>query len=222
MDADHVVHDAYSCMGKTLKKMGKMSRREGVPLSTSAKVLKVMQTRGYTPGVHGSAQSKGRGSRLSVFGMQLREKQKAKRLYGVMERQFRNYFTKATATQGNTSEKLGQLLETRLDNVVFRFGFAKTRPQARQMVSHAMFNINEKKVNIPSYCVKVNDVISIRENKKAKKVFEDFTDRIGNLIVPGWLQLDAQAMSGKVVSIPQGDDLKEVYDSKQIVEFYSR
>ena len=209
-------------MGKTLKKIGKMSRREGVPLSTSAKVLKIMQSRAYAPGVHGSAQAKGHRSRLSVYGMQLREKQKAKRLYGIMEKQFRNYFTKASASKGNTGEKLGQLLETRLDNVVFRLGFAKTRPQARQMVSHAMFSVNGKKVNIPSYAVRIDDVVAVRENKKSKKVFEDYSERIGNDIVPGWLHVATAVMSGKVVSVPTGEDLKEVYDPKQIVEFYSR
>ena len=106
-------------MGKTLQKYGKMSRREGVALSTSNKVLKVIQRRPYIPGEHGSARAHGRPPRLSVFGKQLREKQKAKRIYGIMERQFRNYFKKATRAEGNTGENLGKILEMRLDNVVF-------------------------------------------------------------------------------------------------------
>jgi small subunit ribosomal protein S4 len=207
-------------MGRTTKTMGKMSRRDGVALSTSDSILKLMSRRAYAPGVHGSPNA--RPAKLSVFGAQLREKQKAKRLYGVMERQFRNYFEKATGLKGNSAENLQRLLETRLDNVVYKLGFAKTRPQARQMVSHAMFNVNGVKVNIPSYQVSVDDVIAIRGNKTAKKVFTDLEERLKNHTVPGWLHREASATSGKMVSVPQGDDLKEVYDPKMIVEFYSR
>ncbi len=211
-------------MAKTSKKMGKMSRREGVALTAGTKVMKVMQRRPYAPGVHGAPSGAGgrRRRRQSVYGQQLREKQKAKRLYGVMERQFRNYFSKATRMQGNTAENLARLLETRLDNVVYRLGFAKTRPQARQMVSHALFTVNGKKVNIASYQVRVDDVITVRDNKREKKVFEDLDERLGSYTVPGWLHTDGPARSGKVVSLPEGEDLKEVYDPTLIVEFYSR
>ena len=195
-----------------------MSRREGVALSNGASVLKVMQRRAYVPGVHGKAG--GFAAKLSVYGTQLREKQKAKRLYGIMERQFRNYFKKAASMSGNTGEHLARLLETRLDNTVYRLGFAKTRPQARQMVSHAMFYVNGVKVNIPSYQVKVGDIIEVRPNKKAKKLFNDLTDRLKNQAVTGWLHREEDT-KGKVVSMPQGEDLKEVYDPKLIVEFYS-
>jgi small subunit ribosomal protein S4 len=204
-------------MGKNLSPMGKMSRREGVALSTSTSTLKVMQKRPYIPGVHGKAGM--RPAKVSVFGTQLREKQKAKRLYGIMERQFRNYFTKATGMQGNTGENLGRLLEMRLDNAVFRLGFAKTRPQARQMVSHCMFLVNGQKVNIASYSVKVNDTIEIKANKKEKKVFSDLDERLKTHRVPGWLHREGEV--GKVVSLPMGDDLKEAYDPKLIIEFYS-
>lgn len=205
-------------MGKTLKPLGKMSRREGIPLSTSASIIKLMQKRPYAPGAHGKANA-GRPSRLSVFGQQLREKQKAKRLYGIMEKQFRNYFTKASRTQGNTGEQLCRLLELRLDNVVFRLGFAKTRPQARQMVSHGMFLVNGEKVNVPSYQVRTGDIVEIRANKAEKKVFGDLTDRLKSAIVPGWLHMEGG--KGKVVSVPAGEDLKEAFDPKLIVEFYS-
>lgn len=201
-------------------KMGKMSRREGVALSGSNKVLKIMQKRAYMPGAHGSP--KARPPRLSVYGTQLREKQKAKRIYGILEKQFRTYFDKATRMQGNTAENLPRMLETRLDNVVYRLGLAKTRPQARQLVSHALFTVNGKKVNIPSYTVRVNDVIAIRGNKLEKGVFSDLDDRLKHHTVPGWLHMDLGTKAGKVVSLPQGDDLKEVYDPKLIVEFYSR
>jgi small subunit ribosomal protein S4 len=207
-------------MGKTLKKYGKMSRREGVALSTGEGVLKVIQKRPYHPGQHGNANA-GRRKRLSVFGTQLREKQKAKRLYGVMERQFRNYFAKASRMPGNTGENLARLLESRLDNAVFRLGFAKTRPQARQMVGHALFTVNGKKVDIPSYQVRVDDVITIRDNKKEKGVFLDFAERMKHHAVPSWLHMEADS-TGKVVGVPEGEDLKEVYDPKLIVEFYSR
>ncbi|MBI1908076.1 30S ribosomal protein S4 [Candidatus Uhrbacteria bacterium] len=205
-------------MGKTLNKLGKMSRREGVPLSTSASIIKVMQRRPYAPGAHGKKNA-GRPPRLSVFGQQLREKQKAKRLYGIMEQQFRNYFTKASRLEGNTGEHLSRLLELRLDNVVFRLGFAKTRPQARQMVSHGMFLVNGEKVNIPSYQVRIGDIVELRPNKKDKKVFGDLEDRLKTVTVPGWLHMEAA--KGKVVSVPAGEDLKEAFDPKLIVEFYS-
>lgn len=210
-------------MGKTSQAIGKMSRREGVALSTSESVLKLMQRRPFAPGVHGNPKAgAGRRSRLSVYGMQLREKQKAKRLYGLMERQFRNYFAKATSMPGNSGENLARLLETRLDNVVFRLGLAKTRPQARQMVSHALFLVNGKKVNIASYKVRIDDQISVRANKMDKGVFSDLSDRLKHHTVPGWLHLDEATRVGKVVSLPEGEELKEVYDPKLIVEFYSR
>lgn len=208
-------------MGKTTKKLGKMSRREGVALSTSDKVMKVMQRRPYAPGMHGAPQMR-RRSRLSVYGMQLREKQKAKRLYGVMEKQFRNYFAKASRMKGNTAENLQQLLESRLDNVIYRLGFAKTRPQARQMVSHALFTVNGKKLNIPSYQVRIDDEIAIRDNKKEKGIFSELDERLKNHDAPGWLHMDIGSKVGKIVGVPEGEDLKEVYDSKLIVEFYSR
>ena len=201
--------------------MGKMSRREGVALSTSDKVTKLMQRRAYSPGQHGNPAGR-RRTRLSVYGMQLREKQKAKRLYGVMEKQFRNYFEKASRMPGDTTENLPQLLELRLDNAVYRLGLAKTRPQARQMVSHALFTVNGVKVNVASYKVRVDDVIAIRENKRKKGVFADLDDRLKNHTVPAWLHLDPATHEGKIVSLPVGEDLKEVYDPKLIVEFYSR
>ncbi len=220
MDVAHDAHDEFN-MGRTTQKIGKMSRREGVALSTGDGVLKLMQKRPYAPGVHGNESGK-RRRRLSTFGKQLREKQKAKRLYGVMEKQFRNYFAKASRMDGNTAENLGRLLETRLDNAVFRLGFAKTRPQARQMVTHALFNVNGKKVNIPSYKVRVDDVISIRENKLKKGVFNDLDERLSSHETPSWLSMDLGEKAGKVVGSPEGEDLKEVYDPKLIVEFYSR
>jgi small subunit ribosomal protein S4 len=205
-------------MGKTLIPRGKMSRREGVAISTSSSVLKVMQKRPYSPGVHGKPGM--RPPKVSAYGTQLREKQKAKRLYGIMERQFRNYFEKAKKLTGNTGEYLTRFLEMRLDNAIFRMGIAKTRPQARQMVSHGMIMVNGEKVNIPSYQVAVGDIVEIRANKQAKKIFADLAERQKTHNVPGWLSRE-EAMKGKVVSIPQGEDLKEAFDPKLVVEFYS-
>ncbi len=195
-----------------------MSRREGVPLSASASIMKVMQKRAYAPGVHGKAD--GRAPKVSAYGVQLREKQKAKRLYGIMERQFRNYFVKAKKEQGNTGDHLSRQLEMRLDNVVFRMGFAKTRPQARQMVTHCMFDVNGQKVNIPSYQVRVGDIVEIRGIKKEKKLFIDLAERLKTHTPAGWLVRE-ELGKGKVVSVPAGEDLKEAFDPKLIVEFYS-
>ncbi|KKW45256.1 MAG: 30S ribosomal protein S4 [Parcubacteria group bacterium GW2011_GWA2_56_7] len=205
-------------MGRMLQPMGKMSRREGVALDESPK--NPVRKRPYPPGVHGP--EAGRGRRMSGFGIQLREKQKARRLYGVMERQFRNYFEKAVSKQGNTGEILVRLLETRLDNAVYRLGFAKTRRMARQMVNHGFFLVNGQKVDIPSYQVRVGDEISIKENKQAKAIFQEMTDRLKKHKTVGWLSLDANAQTGKVTSVPEGEDLKQVFDPKLIVEFYSR
>ncbi len=205
-------------MGKISTPLGKLSRREGVALSNSTSIIKVMQRRPYVPGVHGKAG--GFAPKISVFGQQLREKQKAKRLYGLMEKQFRNYFTKAAAKDGNTGDNLAQFLEMRLDNVVFRMGFAKTRAQARQMVSHAMMSINGATNNIPSYQVKVGEVIEIRATKAKKKLFSDLSERLKTHTAPGWLFRESD-IRGKIVSLPQGDELVEVYDPKLIVEFYS-
>jgi small subunit ribosomal protein S4 len=175
--------------------------------------------RNYPPGMHGA---KGATRRISGYGIQLREKQKAKRLYGVLETQFRNYFDKAKKLKGDTSELLVQLLEVRLDNVIYRLGYASSRSMARQMVSHGMFMVNGKKVNIPSYKVKTGDVITVRDNKANKKIFENIKERLKKHETPSWLSMDSDKLEGKVLSVPQGDELKQIFDPKLIVEFYSR
>lgn len=193
-----------------------MCRREGVSLCGKEKCA--AKRRSFAPGQHGPT----RRSRLSPYGIQLREKQKAKRFYNVMERQFRNYFTKATLQKGNTGETLVRFLEMRLDNVVYRLGFASTRRQARQMVNHALFEVNGQKVNIPSYQVRVGDEITIRESKKNKIIFEGLSEKIAKYTTPAWLHMDAATLSGKVTSVPEGEELKQPFDTKLIVEFYSR
>ncbi len=193
-----------------------MCRREGVSLCGKEKCA--AKRRSFTPGDHGP----NRRARLSPYGIQLREKQKAKRFYNVMERQFRNYYTKAMTQKGNTGETLIRFLEMRLDNAIYRLGFASTRRQARQMVNHALFEVNGKKVNIPSYQVRVGDEITIRENKKNKIIFENLGERLAKHDAPTWLHTDAAELSGKITSVPEGEELKQPFDTKLIVEFYSR
>ncbi|MEK9131243.1 MAG: 30S ribosomal protein S4 [Patescibacteria group bacterium] len=204
-------------MGKTLKATCKMCRRESVSLCGKEKCA--FKRRPFPPGVHGPTAGK---SRLSGFGIQLREKQKAKRLYNIMETQFRNYFAKATKTKGDTGVIMLQLLETRLDNVIYRLGLAKTRRQSRQMVNHGFVEINGKKVDIPSYQCRVGEVVAIREIKQKKGLLNDIDERLKAAQPPSWLTSEAGKLSGKIISIPEGEDLKTVFDPKLIVEFYSR
>lgn len=163
-----------------------------------------------------------RPKKQSTYGLQLREKQKAKQMYGLREKQFKLTFLKGQKKGSDAGESLLRLLEMRLDNVVYRFGLAITRPQARQMVSHAHFMVNGKKVNIPSYQVKPNDVISVRKNKKDKKPYQGLEERLKKAVMPSWLNFDASEMSGKILGEPKKEDLDQSISSQLIVEFYSR
>ena len=183
-----------------------------------------VKKRPYAPGAHGNtnANSTKRRSRISAYGLQLREKQKAKRFYNVMEKQFRNYFAKALNQQGNTGENLVIMLEQRLDNVVYRLGFGLTRAQARQLVNHGFITVNDGVVDIASYNVRIGDIIRIKDNKKEKGVFQELEARLLNQDTPQWIHLDSQARTGKILSHPDGDDLKQIFDPTLIVELYSR
>lgn len=203
-------------MGRILESIGKLSRREGVSLDENPK--NPVKRRPYPPGMHGPNKTK----RMSGYGLQLREKQKAKRFYGVMERQFSNYFKKAIRIKGNTGEILTRMLEMRLDNVVYRLGFAKTRRMSRQMVNHGFFEVNGKCVDIPSYQVSVGDTITIKGNKQSKTVFNSLDSVLAKYKTSGWLHIDAKTKIGKVTSMPEGEDLKQAFDPTLIVEFYSR
>jgi small subunit ribosomal protein S4 len=139
-----------------------------------------------------------------------------------MERQFSNYFEKATNMKGDTGENLVRLLEQRLDNLLFRAGFAKTRAAARQVVSHNHVAVNGTPVNIPSFSVKVGDVVSIRETKQSKKIWKDFLEAAAKPEIPSWITSDLKALTAKVMSLPAGEELKQIFDPKLIVEFYSR
>ena len=164
-----------------------------------------------------------RRKRTSEYGQQLSEKQLAKKIYGVRERQFRNYYREAFRQQGDTGDILRQLLQMRLDNIIYQSGLAKTTRAARQMVSHNYFLVNGQKVNIPSYQVKIKDVITIEPEKEGKKIWdEEAKERIEEKDVPGWLALDKKTKTLKVTAKPIGDELNQEFNTRSIVEFYSR
>lgn len=164
-----------------------------------------------------------RRKRTSEYGQQLSEKQLAKKIYGVRERQFRNYYKEAFRQQGDTGDILRQLLQMRLDNIIYQSGLAKTTRAARQMVSHNYFLVNGKKVNIPSYQVQIKDVITVKPEKEGKKIWDDEAkERIEDKDVPGWLALDKKTKTIKITSKPVGDELNQEFNTRSIVEFYSR
>ena len=160
--------------------------------------------------------------KMSEYGLQLREKQKAKFIYGVLEKPFRNYFEKASRMQGMTGENLMMILETRLDNVVFRLGFARTRKEARQIVDHKHVLVNGKQVNIPSYLVKAGDVIEIKEAKKASPRYKEIVEVTGGRLVPEWLEADAEALKGTVKELPRREAIDVPVNEMLIVELYSK
>lgn len=173
--------------------------------------------RPFAPGVHGPTQTR---VKLTGFGTQLREKQKAKRLYGLLERQFSNYVMQASSFKGNTAEMLQQLLETRLDNVVYRLGIAESRAAARQLVGHGHVLINGKKLDIASYHVEVDDKISF--DKEAEGLIGKRKEAIDKATRPAWLDYDAKSMSGRVLSKPLSKDMETLFDVTPIIEYYSR
>ena len=173
--------------------------------------------RNYAPGDHGQKRAK-----LSEYGTQLREKQKTKTYYGVGEKQFRKYFEMASNQKGVTGEALLQILESRLDNVVYRLGFGASRAQARQLVNHAQFEVNGKKVNIPSYLVKAGDVITVRESKKDNATLKANIEESAKRPVPAWLERDTEKLSGKVIKLASREDIEIPIEEHLIVELYSK
>ena len=165
--------------------------------------------------------NRGRGKK-SEYALQLQEKQKAKFIYGVLEKPFRNYYEKADRMKGMTGENLMTILESRLDNVVFRMGFARTRKEARQVVDHKMFLVNGKSVNIPSYLVKAGDVIEVREKSKSLQRFKDITEVTAGRIVPEWIDVDAENLKGTVKELPNREQIDVPVDEMLIVELYSK
>ena len=200
----------------------KLSRREGIDLnlksarrSFESKVKDV----GSKPGQHGKVS----GARMSDFGAQTREAQKAKRLYGVLERQFRRYFKEAERRTGNTGDNLLGLLESRLDTVVYRMGFGSTRAEARQLVSHGAILVNGKKVNIPSYSVRAGDVISIREKaQKQARIAEALELATTNGSIPAWVEVDVKKFEGTFKNVPARDEVAYEINDALIIERYSR
>ena len=177
-----------------------------------------LDCRGYAPGQHGQGRSK-----TSEYGSQLREKQKVRRYYGVLEKQFRSYFAMAEKRQGITGENLLAILETRLDNVVYRMGFAMTRRQARQLVSHAHFTVNGKKVNIPSYLVKAGDVIEVAESSRSAECFKRLMGQDAPVFLqPVWMEREKNALKGTITRLPAREEIDVPVEEHLIVELYSK
>ena len=199
----------------------RMCRREGTKLFLKGEKCfsaKCAQTRRPTPpGQHGQVRQR----KASEYGLQLREKQKARRAYGLMEGQFKRTFVRATGMKGITGENLLQLLELRLDNVVYRSGLASSRAQARQFVCHGLITVNGKKVDIPSFNAKVNDVIGVRANSKDMEHFKVVKEGVSR-VVPKWISTNAAELTATVTALPQRDDVDLTLQENMIVEFYSR
>jgi len=174
--------------------------------------------RAYAPGQHGQARAK----KPTEYGLQLREKQKARRMYGVMEKQFRHYFDEAARRKGVTGENLLTLLERRLDNVVFHLGFASSRAEARQLVNHGHFTVNGKKVDIPSFSVRAGEIIAVKEGSKSSPRMKQLLENLGSRTVPGWISLDANTAAGTIVALPTREDIQLPIQEHLIVEKYSR
>ncbi|PXA71451.1 MULTISPECIES: 30S ribosomal protein S4 [Vibrio] len=197
----------------------KLSRREGTDLFLKSGV-RAIDTKckiDNAPGVHGA-----RRGRLSEYGVQLREKQKVRRIYGVLEKQFRNYYKEAARLKGNTGENLLQLLEGRLDNVVYRMGFGATRAEARQLVSHKAILVNGSVVNVPSFNVAANDVVAIREKAKKQSRIKAALEVAEQREKPTWIEVDASQMEGTFKRLPERSDLSADINEQLIVELYSK
>lgn len=194
----------------------RISRRFGIPIFGPSKYL---ERRNYGPGVHGPKSAR---RKHTDYGLGLIEKQKLRYFYGLMEKQFRGVYEKALRRRGVTGEQMLQILETRLDNVVYHLGFANSRAAARQMVSHGHIQVNGKKVNVPSYALKVNEVITVKNNNVSRQLgtkgFEVSTSRV----VPDWLSLSKDEFKGVVMRIPTRDEINPIANEQAVVEFYSR
>ncbi|MFO7917431.1 MAG: 30S ribosomal protein S4 [Anaerolineae bacterium] len=201
----------------------KLCRREGRKLFLKGERCFsdkcAIERRGYPPGMHGR---QGRFQRESDYGEQLRQKQAAKRVYGVRERQFRRYYERAERIRGRTGGALMSILERRMDNVVYRLGFADSRAQARQLVAHGHFNLNGRRLSVPSALVDAGDEISVRESSRNNGYFSGLTEILEHRSVPEWLSLDAANMSGTVLSLPTREQIDTPVEEQLIVEYYSR
>ncbi len=176
-----------------------------------------VERRAYVPGQHGQGRQK-----ISDYGVQLREKQKVRRVYGILEKQFRGYYIKAARMKGVTGENLLSLLERRLDNIIFRLGFAASRKEARILVTHGHFNVNGRRVNIPSFVAKPGDMVELREKSRASLRFQELVSAMDRKGLPSWLELDKQNFKGKVASAPMREDIAMPINENLIVELYSK
>ena len=176
-----------------------------------------MERRAVVPGQHGASRKK-----VTEYGTQLREKQKAKRIYGLLEKQFRGYYVRAERMRGVTGDNMLSLLERRLDNVVYRMGIGASRSQARQIVNHGLITVNGKTVNIPSYCVGAGDVIAVKETKTEKANFKDLKQMKKATNLPKWLDFEPSTLTGKILSLPQREDIDSNIEEHLIVELYSK
>ena len=206
-------------MARSLGPKCKQCRREGMKLFLKGERCLTekcaVERRSNTPGEHGRGRIK-----QSEYLLQLREKQKARRYYGILEKQFRNYYEKAAKASGITGEALLRMLETRLDNVVYRLGFAASRAQARQIIRHGHFQVNGRRVNIPSFQVRPNDVVSLKAGSPVEQVVRDATDLTAS--VASWLQADHDNLTGKVLKLPERTDIDTPVQEQLIVELYSK
>jgi small subunit ribosomal protein S4 len=205
-------------MAKSQTTKGKIVRKFGENIFGNPKYDRLLNRKPYAPGQHGQ----GRRSKLSNYGTQLREKQKIKFMYGLLENQFRLNFVKADKMKGETGTNMLQLLESRLDNVAFRLGFAPSRPAARQLVSHKHFLVNNKVVNIPSYIVKEGDVIEVREKSKKMDIILESMRRIKGDMDLSWLELDKAKLRGTFVAVPDRDEMQLTVNEQLVVELYSK
>jgi small subunit ribosomal protein S4 len=193
----------------------RISRRFGVPIFGPTKYL---ERRNYGPGMHGPKSRR----KTTDYGLGLLEKQKLRYYYGLMERQFRGVYEKALRRRGVTGEQMLQILETRLDNVVYHLGFANTRAASRQMVSHGHMKVNGRKVSIPSYALKVNDTIEVRDSSRARQMATKNLESATSRAVPDWLSLNKDAFKGVVMRIPTRAEIQPIANEQAVVEFYSR
>ncbi len=197
----------------------KLARREGTDLflKSARRALDTKCKLDTAPGQHGA-----KNTRLSDFGVQLREKQKVRRIYGIMERQFRKYFAEAARRQGSTGENLLKILEARLDNVVYRMGFGSTRAEARQLVSHKAITVNGALVNIPSYQIKAGDVVAVREKSKKQVRIQEGLALAEQIGFPAWVAVDTKKMEGVFKTAPERSELSSDINEQLVVEFYSK
>ncbi len=208
-------------MARYIDSVCKLCRREGMKLFLKGERCLsdkcAFERRSYGPGVHGQRQRK-----QSEYGVRLREKQKVKRLYGLLEKQFRNYYHRAARQKGITGENLLRLLERRLDNVVYRLGLAHSRKQARQLVRHNHLLVNGRKVNIPSYIVNQGDKVAVKEKSRRLEAFITALERVDARGVPAWLEIDREQARGVVLSLPAREDIDQDIQEQLIIELYSK